>query len=486
MTRIEVPDSAGDGAGTDGDTGHRLEILDRMTTALRDGLDGEVLTGRADIETYRNDRSGHRSTATGFAVVLAASVADVQLVCRLASRFGVPVIPRGAGTGYAGGAAALTGSIVLSLERLDRIIGIDRDSELCVVEPGVITAAVSAAAAEFGLRYAPDPASTAISTIGGNIATNAGGLCCVKYGVTRDSVLALDVVLANGDLVRTGHRSIKGVSGYDLTALMIGSEGTLGIVVGATVRLLPIPLGTVHTIAAYLPSTAAAARASLAVVRTNVRPAMLELVDRVHLERIDAWRGTALLARGAGVLLIQTDGLAAEAEAEAVVGALVAEGADIEVTTDAERSRELLAVRRWTSEESPDRREITLNEDIAVPRGRIVEMIDLVERVRIRRSVVITVLAHIGDGNLHANIRVPLDQLDPDGAVPADAWAAADDLITGAIALGGTISGEHGIGLLKRQWLRTELGEGQYRLQRSIKSALDPDGILNPGKVFIE
>lgn len=456
-----------------------------MLAALRGEVAGRVLTEPADIEPYRSDRSGHRSTATGFAVVVAASVADVQAVCRLASRFGVPLVPRGAGTGYAGGAAALTGSVVLSLERLDRIVEIDRDSEFCVVEAGVITAAISAAAAEFGLRYAPDPASTAISTIGGNIATNAGGLCCVKYGVTRDSVLALDVVLANGDLIRTGHRSIKGVSGYDLTALMIGSEGTLGIVVGATVRLLPIPLGTVHTIAAFFPSTAAAARASLAVVRTNVRPAMLELVDRVHLERIDAWRGTSLLAKGSGVLLVQTDGLAAEAEAARVVDALIAEGADIEVSTDADRSRALLAVRRWTSEESPDRREVTLNDDIAVPRGRIVEMIELIDRIRTRRSVVITVLAHIGDGNLHANIRVPVAQLDADGAVPTEAWQAADDLITGAIALGGTITGEHGIGLLKRQWLQAELGEEQYRLQRSIKAALDPQGVLNPGKVFL-
>ena len=306
----------------------------------------------------------------------------------------------------------------------------------------------------------------------------------MKYGVTRDSVLALDVVLANGDLVHTGHRSIKGVSGYDLTALMIGSEGTLGIVVGATVRLLPIPLGSVNTIAAFFPSTAAAARASLAVTRTNVRPSMLELVDRVHLQRIDAWRGTDLLARGSGVLLIQTDGLAAGAEAALVVDALAAEGADVEVSTDSDRSRELLAVRRWTSEESPDRREITLNEDIAVPRGRIVDMIELIERIGARQSVVITVLAHVGDGNLHANIRVPVEELGADGALPPGAWRAADELISGAIALGGTISGEHGIGLLKTQWLRSELGEEQYRVQQSIKSALDPANILNPGKVF--
>ncbi|TQL54449.1 FAD-binding oxidoreductase [Subtercola boreus] len=450
-----------------------------------DGV-GVVLTGAETTLPYARDRSGHDPGDVVFAVVVARSVADVQQVCRVSAEFGVPVIPRGAGTGYAGGAAATEGAIILSLGKLTAITGIDPDSGLCVVEPGVITSEISAAARAVGLRYAPDPASAAISTIGGNIATNAGGLCCVKYGVTRDSVLALDVVLAGGELIHTGHRSIKGVSGYDLTALFVGSEGTLGVVVGATLRLLPVPLGSVHTIAAFFETAEQATAASVDLFATGVRPSMLELIDGVHLSRIDDWRGSDFRARGAGLLLVQTDGLAAAAEAALLRDVLVRSGGEIEVTDDARRTDELLDIRRWTSQDQAPRPEITLNEDFAVPRHRLVEMVRLIEATSARFGVVITILAHIGDGNLHANLRIPRSELGPDGALPERAWLAADAMIAGALEFGGTITGEHGIGMLKRRWLRTELGDVQYGLQRSLKTLFDPQHLLNPGKVFLD
>ncbi|RFA16672.1 hypothetical protein B7R22_04185 [Subtercola boreus] len=460
-------------------------LLAAAVTRLRaDGL-AVVLTGAAETLAYARDRSGHDPGDVTFAVVVAESVSDVQQVCRVASESGVPVIARGAGTGYAGGAAATEGAIILSLERLTAITQIDPESGVCVVESGVITADVSAAARAVGLRYAPDPASAALSTIGGNIATNAGGLCCVKYGVTRDSVLALDVVLAGGELIHTGHRSIKGVSGYDLTALFVGSEGTLGIVVGATLRLLPIPLGAVHTIAAFFETAEQATAASVGLFASGVRPSMLELIDGVHLSRIDEWRGSSFRLRGAGLLLVQTDGLAGSAEAALLREVLEGFGGETEVTDDPRRTEELLDIRRWTSQDQAPRPEITLNEDLAVPRHRLVEMVRLIEATSARFGVVITILAHIGDGNIHANLRIPSSEIGPDGALPEQAWLAADAMIAGALELGGTITGEHGIGMLKRRWLRAELGDVQYELQRSLKTLFDPQNLLNPGKVFL-
>jgi glycolate oxidase len=461
-----------------------VTALDLVVTELRTLGVGDILTGD-DTLRYARDRSGHLPGPTEFVVAIPSSVDGVQAVVRTAHAHGVPIIARGAGSGYAGGAVATTGAIVLSLERLDRITRLDRQSQLCVVEPGVITADISVAALPLGLRYAPDPASVAISTIGGNIATNAGGLCCVKYGVTRDSVLALDVVLANGDLIHTGHASIKGVSGYDLTALIVGSEGTLGIVVGATLRLLPIPLGEVHTLSAFFPTAEEATAASVALLSTGIRPAMLELVDEVHLGRIDEWRGSDFRAQGGGLLLIQTDGLAAEQEASILADALRAAGGSVELTADLVRAEGMLDVRRWTSQESAPRAEVTLNEDIAVPRNSLVEMVASVRAIREEHGVSITLLAHIGDGNLHANVRIPESDLE-DGQLPAAAWTAADALVRRALDLGGTITGEHGIGLLKRRWLKDELGDVQYELQRGLKAYFDPTGILNPGKVFVE
>lgn len=445
----------------------------------------QILTGR-DAQPFARDRSGFIPGQVEFAVAIPGTVAEVQAVVRIANELGVPLIARGAGSGYSGGAAASPGALILSLENLNKIVRIDRESQLCVVETEVITAEISAAAMPLALRYSPDPASVTNPTIGGNIATNAGGLCCVKYGVTQESVLTLDVVLANGELIHSGRSSVEGVSGFDLTALFVGSEGTIGVVVGATLRLLPIPPGVPHTIAAYFPTAEEATGPSIEVPNTGVQPSMLELIDEVHLERIDDWQGSALRSRGGGMLLVQTDGPASAGEARIVAPTLQDLVGDVEVTADFTRADELLNVRRWTSQESAPRPEITLNEDLAVPRHNLTEMVASVRDIRERYRVSVTLLAHIGDGNLHANVRIPLTDLDADGQLPVEAWAAADAIVLRALELGGTITGGHGIGILKRRWLRRELGSVQYELQRSLKRFFDQRNILNPGKIFYE
>lgn len=452
---------------------------------LASAVSGIVLSDELSTRPFRQDRSGYDPDGSPLAVVEALSVEDVQAVCTIAQKHGLPIVARGAGSGYSGGASAGSGSIVLSLTRMDSILATSASDECCVVEPGVITSDISRSAARLGLYYAPDPASAGFSTIGGNIATNAGGLCCVKYGVTRGSVLALDVVLADGSLIHTGHRSIKGVAGYDLTSLFVGSEGTLGIIVGATLRLQPIPLGQTQTICAFFSSAVDAAQASVSLSSTRVRPSMLELIDEVHLERIDEWRGTTLRNQGAACLIIQTDGLAADREAQLLVGSLHEFGAVVEVTTEQERVEEILNIRRWTSEESPARSEVTLNEDIAVPRSALVDIVRVIQHIREEYGVILTLLSHVGDGNLHANFRVPTAELDANGSIPRRVWDAADELVSSALRLGGTITGEHGIGILKARWLRNEIGDRQYELQKRVRETLDPHRTFNPGKVLV-
>jgi glycolate oxidase len=393
----------------------------------------------------------------------------------------VPIVARGAGTGVSGGAHASQGCIVLSLERMNRILDLNPDDETAVVEPGVINADLNDAAAVHGLMYAPDPASFRMSTIGGNVATNAGGLRCAKYGVTRDSVLALDVVLADGSLIHTGHQTFKGVAGYDLTGLFVGSEGTLGIVVGATVRLKYLPR-EVHTIAAFYPDFRSAAAGVLAVGKARVQPAIMELLDGGSLLQLDEIHGSDLSARGASLLLIQTDGFGAAAEADVVREVLAAGGAT--VTTEASAEAEQLVELRRNSRGVEVDDEYRVGEDVAVPRSRLVDYVGELEAMAVAHGVQLKVVAHAGDGNLHPTFWV--DRLD--NQVDAEAMqrlgAALDKSITVALAMGGTITGEHGIGQYKLRWLGLEQPEPVRELQRRIKELFDPAGILNPGKAI--
>ncbi len=447
-------------------------------------------TDDAERAAVRVDRSGWVAAGMPLGIVHATSVEQVQATLRIASEFGVPVVPRGAGTGLAGGATGGEGAIVLSVAGMNRILEIEPHDELAVVEPGVINQDLNDALAEHGLWFAPDPASKAISTVGGNIATNAGGLLCAKYGVTRDAVLGLKVVLADGRLLETGHRTVKGVTGYDLTALLTGSEGTLGVIVEATVRVRPITRGTVATIGAVFPDVAAAARASAAITAARIRPAVMELLDEPSLSAIAAYLGpegsAGLPLDGGAFLLVQTDGPAADAEAEDALSVVRQSGGDARLSTDTADGARLLAIRRAFHPALAAAGDVLI-EDVSVPRSRMPEMFDAIARISARTGVPIPTVAHAGDGNLHPNFVLPVDQTRPAGAapvIPEHIWAAADELFRAALALGGTLTGEHGVGVLKRRWLAEELGRDGYDLQRRLKAVFDPANILSPGVMF--
>ena len=428
------------------------------------------------LDTRRLDRSGVEPQGRPAAVVFPRTPEQVQEVLRDAYASRTPVVPRGAGTALTGASTAGAGAIVLDLTRMDRIRELRPDDGVAVVEPGVITAELDRAAAAYGLRYAPDPASLEISTIGGNIAPNAGGLRCAKYGVTRDSVLGLDVVLADGRLISTGRATLKGVAGYDLTSLFVGSEGTLGVVVGATLRLRPLPDPTV-TFAASYRGVADAVAASVALATARIQPLLAELLDEATLDAIDAADGTQLRKAGSALLIVQVDGGPREAAAAAAVLGLAA--TDLRSTTDAVETAELLAARRGALP-AIERLGRPLIEDIVVPRSRLAEAVPEIATIARRHGIPICTLAHVGDGNLHPIIVAGR----PGEPIPAAAERAADEIFGLALRLGGTITGEHGVGVLKRAWLARELGPVSHDLQRQLKALFDPRGILNPGKAL--
>ena len=364
----------------------------------------------------------------------------------------------------------------MDLSRMNRILRIDPIEMIAVVEPGVLNAAVNAAAAEHGLFYAPDPASTAICSIGGNIATNAGGMWCAKYGVTRESVLGLRVVLADGRILRTGRNTIKGVTGYDLNALFIGSEGTLGIVVEATLRLRPRPFRT-ETLAAYFPDIETAGRAASAITAARIQPAILELMDGPTMEAVDQAEGTRHRSLGGAFLLAQTDGYGALLELDEIVRAIEPFATSISRAADAAEAASLVKARRDAIPALEKLGRVSIG-DIAVPRNKLAEAFSGLEDIAARQHVRIFSVAHAADGNLHPMIVVAPGESITEGP----AKAALGDMFRLAQRLGGTLTGEHGVGVLKREWVREELGDISLDIQYAIKAALDPSGILNPGK----
>lgn len=449
------------------------QVLELLIGELGDAVSVDVVT----LDTARGDQSGHRSAGLPLAVVTPDSVEEVQALLRIASHTRTPVVVRGAGTGLAGGAIAGPGEIVLSTLRMNRILEISRDDEYTVVEPGIINGDLNAQLAPHGLWFAPDPASRAISTVGGNIATNAGGLLCAKYGVTRESVLGLKVVLADGRLLELGHRTVKGVTGLDFTALMIGSEGTLGVVVEATLRTRRIVPGATIVISAAFPTVDDAARASAVISASGLTPAVMELLGPSAMRHIsDLLR---LPDEGGARLIIQFDGPGAASESEAALTSIRSLGGDAVASADPAEAERLFHVRRSFHPSIARLGRTVLIEDVCVPRSALPAMFAAIGDIERRYGIEIPTVAHAGDGNLHPNF-----VFDGGPEVPEHIWAAADEMFLTALRLGGTLTGEHGIGLLKRRWLRDELGDDQLELQRQVKQVFDPLGILNPGKVF--
>lgn len=445
-----------------------------LTAALPEG---RVATDPDVIESYRYDQAP-LPAGRPIAVVLAKETADVVAAMRWAHTRGVPVVPRGGGSGLAGGAAGVEGGIILSLAGMTAIRELAPADQTAVAEAGVINADLDRAARGHGLMYAPDPSSYEISTIGGNIATNAGGLRCVKYGVTKDSVLGLEVVLADGTLLQTGGRTVKRATGYDLTSLFTGSEGTLGVVTAATLRLRPVPPSPPATLIATFPSFVAAAEAVAAITAAGIQPSLLELLDRATLRSIDEWKNTGLEPDTAAMLLGQADTADAEQAAARMMELCESSGAGFAaVSADPAESAQLLEYRRLAYF-AGERKGNCFVEDVCVPRSRLPEAIALIEEAAARHDVLVMTVAHAGDGNLH-----PLFVYDRElTEVPDAVWAAADEIFRGALKIGGTLTGEHGVGTLKRRWLEAEFGPESLAVQHKIKAALDPKGILNPGK----
>jgi glycolate oxidase len=447
--------------------------LDALRAALSDGA---LTTEAATVEGYRRDWTQSETAGMPLGVVRAASADDVVAVLRWASEHGVPVVPRGAGSGLSGGSCAVDGCIVLSMDRM-RAIEIDPDTRTAVVEPGAFNAEVKAAAAQHGLWYPPDPSSFEICSIGGNVATNAGGLCCVKYGVTTDYVLGLDVVLADGTLLRLGGKRVKDVAGLPLLKLFVGSEGTLGVVTRAILRLVPSQ-PPAATMVATFETVEAAARTVVAIGRT-MRASMMELMDNASINAVEDYQAMGL-DRSAGALLIaQSDAPGAARAAEIELMRAACQGHDaVEVfVTDDPAEGELFAAARRAAFPAVEKLGALMLEDVGVPVPLLPELLTGIAAIAAEHDVQIPTVAHAGDGNTHPIIVYPRG----DTAAKVRAARAFTEVMHLAIRLGGTITGEHGIGRLKKEALADQLGPDVMDLTYRIKHALDPQGILNPG-----
>jgi len=433
----------------------------------------------APIGPYSRDESGCGEYPPQ-AAVQARDATDVQKLLAYSRERKIPVVPRGAGSGKSGGALAERGGIVLSLEKLDRILEVSRDDMVCVVQPGVILEKLQAAVEAEGLFYPPDPNSQAMCSIGGNLAHNAGGPRALKYGVTRDYALGLRAVLPTGELIRTGHRSWKGVAGYDLTQLLVGSEGTLAVIVEATLKLIPLPRA-VATLLAFFPDEDKAALAVQKIFAKGLLPRACELLDGPTMRAVSPRApfkfpedvGGALIVEhdghGEGVLeeLAQSGEMCTEAGAQEVVAA-----------QDESQRRRIWETRRMTSLALTAIRPHKISEDVAVPRGKLVELIRRVREIGARHGLPTACYGHAGDGNLHVNLLFGSEE------ERAKSHSAVEEVLQAAIDLGGTITGEHGVGLAKREFLAREQSREVIELQRRVKRAFDPDDLLNPGKIL--
>ena len=450
--------------------------------ALRDTLPGlRLVTEAVDTEAYRWDETEYMHPGMPLGVAFPASTAEVSTIMRLATAHRVPVVPRGAGSGLSGGAIAVEGALTIVMTGMRAILEIDRENLLVVCQPGVINADLGRAVGEQGMFYPPDPASFEICSIGGNLAEDSGGLRCVKYGVTRDYVLGLEVVLADGSVIRTGGRTVKDVMGYDLTQLLVGSEGTLGIITEATLRLLPAPQPNL-TMLAFFASVPDAGAAVAGIIRDGIVPVTLELMDRFTIRAVDAALHVGLPEDAGAMLMIESDsgGAAAESELDRAGAACLAAGAtEVIRATDPQEADWLREARRkahWSLEQAG----VARMEDIGVQRSQAPELLAAIERISKAHDLQVGVFGHAGDGNFHPTF--VMDRADPDAERRIDAVRA--ELFDAVLAMGGTISGEHGTGVAKRGYLARQRGDDYVRVMRAIKSALDPLGILNPGKVF--
>ncbi len=442
--------------------------------------------GRANCSRAKEDRVCYAFDATRQqhlpdAVVFPANAEEVSNILQLANRHRFAVIPRGAGSGMSGGSIPVAGGLVMAMTRFARIIKIDMDNMIARVEPGVVTGVFQRAVADKGLFYPPDPSSADFSTLGGNIAECAGGPKAVKYGVTRDYVLGMEVVLATGEIVHTGVQTAKGVVGYDLSRLLIGSEGTLGVVTEITLRLLPLPK-SVKTLIAFYDKMETAAETVSEIIRQGLMPRTIEYMDNASIRCVRNYLKMDMPSAVDALLIIEVDGseAAVQQSAEAVSSLCMAKGAlKVDLARTPEAAEDLWRARKSISPAlyrlAPDK----INEDIVVPRSRIPDMVAKIRELSGRTGLTMVSFGHAGDGNIHFNIM--LDKKDSAALEKAD--AAVDEIFDYTLELGGTISGEHGIGISKAPYMKKEVPPQMMALMKRIKKAFDPAGILNPGKM---
>ncbi|HVT64579.1 MAG TPA: FAD-linked oxidase C-terminal domain-containing protein [Mycobacteriales bacterium] len=477
-----------------------VECLGRAVPHDRIVVDSDVL------DSLSRDQAAWAPVGKAVAAVRVRNTAEVAAVVKTCAELGVAVVARGAGTGLSGGANAVDGCVVIDLSRMNAIVEIDRDNLIAVVEPGVINDDLKAAVKEVGLWYPPDPASAPWSTIGGNIATNAGGLCCLKYGVTRDYAIGLEAVVGGsagyGTVARLGRRTTKGVAGYDLVGLMCGSEGTLGIVTQATVRLRPQVTGVPRTIVGSFDQLVQAGEAVALITRRGIVPVALELLDRYCLEVVEEWKHLGLSVDAEALLLarVDTPGESGAAEAQAIADAFTECGAVwAEQSTDDTEAEALFAARRLAYP-ALERLGPVLTEDVCVPRSEVPGMLVAIEEVGQRYGVKIASIAHAGDGNLHplivgeagdGRVNGEAGGLNVNGEAgglnaPPAAAAAFEEILDAAIARRGTVTGEHGVGILKAGGMQREVDPATQTLMRDVKRSLDPRHLFNPGKVLTD
>jgi glycolate oxidase len=459
-------------------TGDRMTILDEIGSHVpehRIVTDPDVMLGLS------KDQGEGAPAGKPIAVIRAESTEEVAEVVRACIRYRVPLVTRGAGTGLSGGANAIDGGIVIALDRMNQVLRVDPMERLAVVQAGVVNDDLRRIVADYGLWYPPDPASSPWSTIGGNVATNAGGICCVKYGVTRDYVLALEMVTGTGEIVRIGHRTAKGVAGYDLVGLVVGAEGTLGVVTEVTVRLRPLP-PPARSIVGFFGSIIDAGNAVRAVADAGLTPSALELIDRHCLAAVDAWKNMGLSVDAEVILLARVDdpGGAGDAQAAAMVECFTTSGATFAAASRDDAEADAMFAARRLAYPALERLGPVVTEDVCVPKAQVPEMLTRIEAAAERHGVKIANVAHAGDGNLHPLLIAQTGDDDERHRTEL----AFDEIVADAIALGGTVTGEHGVGLLKRRGLSEELSPAVMEMHRAVKQALDPHIILNPGKIF--
>lgn len=461
---------------------------DRMQDLARRISSGALVTDRDVIDSYAYDKALFCPAGQALALVRARSVDDVVAVMRFATEHHVPVVTQGARTGLSGAANAIDGCVLLNVAAMDEILSIDPANQTCRVQPGVINQDLKTALAEHGLSYPPDPGSVAISTIGGNVATNAGGMCCVKYGVTKDYVRAMTVVLADGTVTKLGRQTAKGVAGLDLTALLVGSEGTLGTIVEVTLALKPTLTPPITAVGIF-PDTESAGRTVTEYMGTGAAPSLLELIDGPTVRMVNAYGDFGLPDDVGALLLVQSNAKGAGAVAELEVFQAVAEsngGTEVFVSDDPADSEMLVAARRVVGpameKYAHERGGGELIDDVCIPRSALGEFFEKLRLIDARFDVEVATAGHAGDGNMHPSV---IFDADDEGQV-AQAREAFAAIMQLGLDLGGTITGEHGVGVLKREWLHHELDPGANLMHVRLKEALDPLGILNPGKMFTD